>query len=237
MSVDDKEQDADSVKDPTRPCQPKLKKGGGYSGSGKPPKRRWWWVVLGLIGAFLFGASQDFVGGLAVEGTKILSQSSGGAVDEMKTFGDVAIAYRRAYHREPLSRFVTIDAYDDRGREWLGRWAGFNVPDIQLGELGDEIGYEFEGFAHYPWAEKRVVVGTYRPKNVEANAGPIFVCLIKAGDSSLTLGGSSGFSRDTNFGMAETTSRHDGKRIFMAAVGATSNTDLENLLKQVTADF
>ncbi len=193
-------------------------------------------VLLALIGSFLFGTSQNFVGGLAVH--KITSEPAQIIEEIQKTFADIAADYRRSYFREPVARLVTIPPDDEKGMGWLARWAGFHLPDIAIDELGDELGYEFKGFAHYAWDGRRIVVGVYDPTDENAKGGPIFLCLTRLGAEGLDLGSPFGFLDDrTNFVTSETTSRHDGERIALAAVGAASLASLQDLAEHVVADF
>lgn len=163
-----------------------------------------------------------------------------GTTSEQSSFLAEAARYYLNYNGEPLKRLVSVDAGEEQGKNWLGKWAGFSLPDIDLGKRG----YRLAGFAHYPIADRRVVVGIYKPMPDDASETLrdkiVLICLtpVAEGETLVPQGfAEPPFSNLVKCATNQAIMHGTNQKLAVAVVGSASNDDLQAVLQQAIADI
>ena len=169
-----------------------------------------------------------------------LLEDKDGRASEPSSFLAEAARYYLNYNGEPLKRLVSVEAGDEKGKTWLGKWTGFSIPDIDLGKRG----YQLAGFAHYPIADRRVAVGMYTPTAHDASRTlrdkVVLICLasVTEGETLVPQGFSEPpFSNLVKCATNQAIMRGTDQKLAVAVVGSASNDDLQEVLQQAIADI
>lgn len=200
--------------------------------------RRWFFgaattVVTAWLGGVLTHAT--------ISGTTVLKPFlKDDAASAYPPFLTEVARYYLSYNGEPLKRLISVEAGDEKGANWLGGWADFSLPDIDLGKRG----YQLAGFAHYPIADRRVVVGMYTPMEHDASDTLkdkiVLICLAPVAKQETLI--SQGFSEPpfssrVKIATNQAIMRGTDQKLAVAVVGSDSNDDLQEILQQAIADI